>query len=48
MTKDIINLLFGFSFGFFLMQYFAGDEKSNYIGSNPFPGFNIKPNLNCI
>mgnify|MGYP007064454493 CR=1 FL=1 len=24
MTKDIINLLFGF----FLMQYFAGDEKS--------------------
>lgn len=28
MTRDIINLLFGFSFGFFLMQYFAGDEKS--------------------
>lgn len=28
MTKDIINLLFGFSFGFFLMQYFAGEEKS--------------------
>lgn len=28
MTKDIINLLFGFSFGFFLMQYFVGDEKS--------------------
>lgn len=24
MTRDIINLLFGF----FLMQYFAGDEKS--------------------
>ena len=28
MTRDIINLLFGFSFGFFLMQYLAGDEKS--------------------
>ena len=28
MTRDIINLLFGFAFGFFLMQYFAGDEKS--------------------
>lgn len=28
MTRDIINLFFGFSFGFFLMQYFAGDEKS--------------------
>lgn len=28
MTRDIINLLFGFSFGFFLMQYFTGDEKS--------------------
>ena len=28
MTRDIINLLFGFSFGFFLMQYFACDEKS--------------------
>ena len=28
MTTDIINLLFGFSFGFLLMQYFAGDEKS--------------------
>ena len=28
MTRDIINLLIGFSFGFFLMQYFAGDEKS--------------------
>lgn len=26
--RDIINLLFGFSFGFFLIQYFAGDEKS--------------------
>lgn len=26
--KDIINLLFGFSFGFFLIQYFAGEEKS--------------------
>lgn len=25
--KDIINLLFGFSFGFFLIQYFAGEEK---------------------
>lgn len=47
MTRDIINLLFGFSFGFFLMQYFAGNEKS-IIGSNPFPGFNIKPNFNCI
>lgn len=31
MTRDIINLLFGFSFGFFLMQYFAGDEKSIVI-----------------
>lgn len=28
MTRDIINLLFGFSFGFFLMQYHSGDEKS--------------------
>lgn len=28
MTRDIINLLFGFSYGFFLMQYFAGEEKS--------------------
>lgn len=28
MTRDIINLLFGFSFGFFLMQYFEGEEKS--------------------
>ena len=28
MTRDIINLLFGFYYGFFLMQYFAGDKKS--------------------
>lgn len=28
MTRDIINLLFGFPYGFFLMQYFAGEEKS--------------------
>lgn len=28
MTRDIINLLFGFSYGFFLMQYFASEEKS--------------------
>lgn len=30
MTRDIINLLFGFSYGFFLMQYFAGEENPLY------------------
>lgn len=48
MTRDIINLLFGFSFGFFLMQYFAGDEKSIILVVILSPGFNIKPNFNCI
>lgn len=28
MKRNIINLLFGFSCGFFLMQYLAGEEKS--------------------
>lgn len=47
MTRDIINLLFGFSFGFFLMQYFAGEEI-HYISGNPFFGFNIEFYFNSV